>query len=92
MAPAARVMPVLVACQGCPEFGQVARDAAARLDERRQGESHWLGAAPARLAQLVTTVRSRYPVYAVEGCDKRCAETWLAGQGVRPQRRIIVRP
>lgn len=52
----------------------------------------WLGAPPARLAQLATTVRSRYPVYAVEGCDKRCAGAWLAAHGVRPQRRIIVRP
>jgi len=36
--------------------------------------------------------RARFPIYAIEGCDKACASAWLAGIGVRPLRRFILDP
>jgi uncharacterized metal-binding protein len=84
-----RPMPVLFACQGCSEFGRIAADVAAILDQRGFAESHWLGAA-ADEAQALSKARSRYPVYALDGCARRCARDWLASRGVKVQRHFIL--
>jgi uncharacterized metal-binding protein len=78
-------LPVLYACQGCPEFGQRARDFAASLDREGVAEMVWLGASN----ELSPT--ERYPVYAVDGCDKACALRWLAQRGITAERSYILR-
>lgn len=78
-------LPVLYACQGCPEFGQRARDFAAGLDAKGEAEMVWLGANPE------PAPTQRYPVYAVDGCDKACAVRWLASHGMTPERTFILR-
>jgi uncharacterized metal-binding protein len=83
-------MPVLFACQGCPEFGQAARDVGTILDQQRLCESHWIGAPAGDSSQLVSTARARFPIYALDGCAKHCAQRWLAGHGVRTQRHFIL--
>ena len=79
-----RPLPVAYACQGCPEFGQRARDFAAALDRDGVAEMVWLGAAK----ELTPT--QRYPVFAVDGCSKGCALQWLARQGIAAERSYIV--
>jgi uncharacterized metal-binding protein len=85
-----RAMPVLFACQGCPEFGQLAGEVGAQLDERRLAEAYWIGAPAANLRQLATTARSRFPVFALDGCARHCAKLWLAGEGVKAQRHFTL--
>ena len=71
-----RVMPVLVACRGCEADG-VAREAALELDRRGLGEAGVAETNPDK-------ARSRYPVYAIEGCAQACGRRWLAAHGVEP--------
>jgi uncharacterized metal-binding protein len=78
-----RPLPVLYACQGCPEYGQRARDFAATQDRARLGEMVWLGAAGE------ITPSQRYPVYAVDGCRKGCALRWLAEHGIIAERSYV---
>ena len=84
-----RAFPVLVACQGCAEFGQAARDVALLLDRRGCGDLAWLGATR-QLATLRTKVASRYPVYCLDACDKGCAQRWLAEARVAPQQCFVL--
>ena len=79
-----RPLPVAYACQGCPEFGQRARELAAALDRKGVAEMVWLGAAKE------ITPTQRYPVFAVDGCSKGCALKWLAQDGVAADRSEIV--
>lgn len=69
-------LPVLYACQGCAEFGQLARDVGAFFDQAGAVEMVWLGAK----GELKPT--QRYPIVALDGCGKACALRWLARQGV----------
>ena len=77
-------LPVLYACQGCPEFGQRAREFAASLDRDGVAEMVWLGAS----RELTPT--ERYPVYAVDGCGKKCALEWLARHGITAERSYVL--
>ncbi|HEU4350793.1 MAG TPA: putative zinc-binding protein [Burkholderiales bacterium] len=79
-----RPFPVLYACQGCPEYGQGARDLAQRLDRAGVGELIWLGSA----ADIQPT--ERYPVLAIDGCKKGCALKWLADHGVAAEGGYVV--
>jgi uncharacterized metal-binding protein len=79
-----RVMPVLVACRGCAEDAAANR-AALELDRRGLGEAQRAGSQPDK-------ARSRYPVYAVEGCEKACAKRWLATEGVEPVASFVLDP
>lgn len=77
-----RARPVVFACRGC-ERNSLAADVAVALDRR--------GLAEASLAGFdADKARSRYPVYAVEGCERACATQWLSGLGAAPQRCILV--
>ena len=69
-----RPLPVLYACQGCPQFGQTARDLGAKWAARGVAEMVWLGA-PAM-------PKHRYPTIALDGCAKACARAWLEQRGV----------
>ncbi len=84
MKSALRAMPVLFACRGC-EHDAPAREVARLLDRRGLGEAYLAGAEADR-------ARARFPIYAIEGCEKACASAWLAGIGVRPLRRFILNP
>jgi uncharacterized metal-binding protein len=77
-------LPVAYACQGCPEFGQRARNFAAALDRESVAEMVWLGAAKE------ITATERYPVFAVDGCSKGCALQWLAQRGIAAERSYVV--
>lgn len=72
-------LPVYYACQGCEEFGQRALEYA-----RGRGQVVWLGAPEAPL------LRERFPIYAVDGCDKGCARRWLERHGVKPDRSFVI--
>jgi len=79
-----RAMAVLFACRGC-ENERAAREAALELDRRGLGEAELAGA-------HADKARSRYPVYAVEGCAQACAGRWLAAQGVEPVASFVLDP
>ena len=85
-----RPLPVLFACQGCPEYGNRAHEVALALDARGFGEAAWLGTGAAAEPQLVSRARSRFPIYALDGCAKGCAAQWLARHGVTAQRQFAV--
>ena len=78
-----RPFPVLVACQGCPEFGQAARDVALLLDRRGFAESAWLG--DTQLGITRAKAKARFPIFCVDSCERACARAWLAREGVTPQ-------
>jgi uncharacterized metal-binding protein len=75
---------VLVACQGCPELGQAARDVALLLDRRGYAELAWLGARP-RLAMARAKAKTRFPIVCLDACERGCARRWLADEGIAPQ-------
>jgi uncharacterized metal-binding protein len=79
-----RPLPVLYACQGCPEFGQLAREAGARLERAGVAELVWLGAA------RECSPTQRYPVYALDACEKACALRWLQQRGVKVDRAWVL--
>jgi len=85
-----RPLPVLYACPGCPRYGQLARDVARLLDRRGLGEVVWLGQPSRHAAALATQARSRFPVFAIDGCADGCARRWLVDQGVTPQRLFVI--
>jgi uncharacterized metal-binding protein len=76
--------PVLYACQGCPEFGQTARDVGAFLDRGGFAEMIWLG------ASRNSKPTQRFPIFALDGCAKACARRWLAEHGVAAQRSYVL--
>jgi uncharacterized metal-binding protein len=76
-------LPVVYACQGCAQFGNAARDAGARLDRDGIAELVWLGAPGPRAT-------TRFPVWALDGCGKRCARRWLELHGVPVARSYVV--
>jgi len=78
-----RVMPVLVACRGCGR-DTAAWQVALELDRRGHGEAVQPGDAD--------KVRSRYPVYVIEGCAEACGKRWLATSGVEPAASFVLDP
>ena len=60
-----------------------ARDAGARLDRDGVAEMIWLGAPGARAT-------TRFPVWALDGCGKRCARRWLEQRDVPVARSYVV--
>ena len=69
-------LPVLYACQGCAEFGQLARDVGAFFDQAGALEMVWLGSG----RSLKPT--TRFPIFALDGCGRACARRWLEGHGI----------
>lgn len=80
-----RPLPVLYACEGCPQFGYAAPRVAQGLDRAGKAEMCWLGSrGPKPIA--------RYPVYSLDACERRCARRWLEERGVQVQRAILLSP
>ena len=82
-------LPVLFACQGCAPIGDLAHEVATVLGSRGFAEAAWLGASGAE-AELAEKARRRTPLYAIEGCAKRCAGHWLRRHGVTAERQFIL--
>ena len=85
-----RPLPVMFSCRGCPEYGNMACDVAAVLETRGFAENGWLGAPGSEEPKLTAKARSRFPVYAIDGCAKRCALQWLGSRGVKAKRHFIL--
>jgi uncharacterized metal-binding protein len=60
------------------------------LDSHGFAEATWLGEPGRDEQQLVAKARSRFPVYAIDGCARRCACQWLAARGIKVQRQFIL--
>jgi len=84
-----KARPVLYACAGCLSYGQVARDVARFLDRRGLAEASCVDAA-CEDAFVVLKAKSRFPVFALDGCAKACARHWLTRHGVPPQRYFVL--
>lgn len=82
---ALRPLPVLYACQGCPQFGQRARDYAQALERQGLGQLVWLG--DSRPSARPT---ERFPIFALDGCEKGCARAWLEARGITAERHLVV--
>lgn len=79
--------PVLYACSGCSQFGYSAPRVAQRLDERGLVEAVWLGATPQS-----RTVTTRFPILALDACEKGCARAWVESSGARAQQCFVLTP
>jgi uncharacterized metal-binding protein len=77
-------LPVLYACQGCAELGQLARDVGAFFDQAGTLEMVWLGSGRS------LTPTTRFPIFALDGCGKACARRWLEARGVTPERHWVL--
>jgi uncharacterized metal-binding protein len=77
-------LPVLYSCQGCPQFGQLARDVGAFFEQAGALEMVWLGDG----RKLEAT--QRYPVLALDGCKKACAVRWLEERGIVPESAYVL--
>ena len=75
---------MLFACSGC-ERSRAAAGVATALDARGVGEASVAGSDAPK-------ARARFPVYALEGCEERCAARWLCGLGVSVQRTFVLDP
>lgn len=77
-------LPVLYACQGCPQFGHLAREVAALLDATGVVEA----------VQLETSrhlkPKARFPILTLEACERRCARHWLEQHEVTPDREYVL--
>ena len=85
-----RSLPVMFSCKGCAEYGNMACEVADVLQSRGLVEAAWLGAPAAAQAGHVAKARARSPLYAIDGCAKRCALQWLSAQGAKARRHIIL--
>lgn len=65
----------------------MADEAARELDRRGQGDRVWLGGSQDMAS---TKAGSRWPVYALDGCDRGCARIWCEGLGRSPERSYIL--
>lgn len=80
-----RALPVLYACQGCPEYGYAAPRVAEALDRLGCVEAAWLGVP-------TEGVTSRFPIMTLDACPKRCAAAWVEARGRRVQRAFVLEP
>lgn len=80
-----RPLPVLYACEGCPEFGYSAPRVGQLLERRGYAELAWLGA---RGPKPLT----RFPVFSLDACERGCAKRWLEERGVQVQRALVLDP
>jgi uncharacterized metal-binding protein len=77
-------LPVLYACQGCAEFGQLARDVGAFFDRGGAVEMVWLGSG----RDLKPS--TRFPIVALDGCNRACARRWLEGHGITAESSFVI--
>lgn len=80
----------MFSCRGCAEYGNMACEVAAAIERRGLCEAAWLGAPPSEEARLAAKARTRQPLFAIDGCAKRCALQWLAGHGAKARRHFIL--
>lgn len=78
-------LPVLYACQGCPEFGYAAPRVAQALDNSGLAQAIWLGSAQAG-------VSGRYPVFTLDACEKGCARQWARERCGSVERAFMLEP
>jgi uncharacterized metal-binding protein len=78
-------LPVLYACQGCPEFGHAAARVAQSLDESGLAQAIRLGSAQAG-------VTGRYPVFSLDACEKGCARQWAREHCGSVERAFTLQP
>ncbi len=83
-------IPLVYACSGCPNVGQMANHFAVQLDQGRLAEmscTTGVGGgvlAPTRIAQ------SGRPILALDGCALSCAKACLARAGVEPTVHLVL--
>lgn len=75
--------PVIYACQGCPQFGELAHEVGTLLDRNGVAEMVWLGAPDLKR-------KSRFPAVALDGCNKACARRWLERHGIAAERSYVL--
>ncbi len=85
-----RALPVMFSCQGCAEYGNMACDVAGVLESRGLVEAAWLGAPASEEPGHIAKAHTRSPLYAIDGCAKRCTLQWLARHGAKAKRHIIL--
>jgi uncharacterized metal-binding protein len=78
-----RPLPVLYACRGCAEHGSAATQVAALVERAGLAETAWLGTPGLE-------PKTRFPIFALDGCADACALAWLARHGIRPERHYVM--
>lgn len=86
-----RVLPLVYPCAGCSSSASaIAAAVAGLLDRRRLGEACCLPGTAGTPAAELSRARSRFPVFAIDGCRDACAWRWLVRHGVTPQRYFVL--
>ena len=80
----ARPLPVLFACSCGTSAGRLAPRVAAALDRAGKAEAAAAAEVEAGMAQALTKARERFPVIALDGCERACARRGLERRGVTP--------
>lgn len=81
-------LPVVYACRGCASDGRTARRVTTALDQLGLAESCCMPGDGGDFS-CASRARSRYPIFAIDGCPEACALRWLKRLGITPQRHYV---
>jgi uncharacterized metal-binding protein len=85
-----KMLPVAFACSGCSSAGQLADHVVRHLDEQGLVEMGSIAGIGADEPLQLGKARSRFPIYAVDGCANACSRRCLERQGIKPLRHVVL--
>lgn len=89
-----KAIPVVYACSGCSNAGQMANVFAARLDRALWAEMGCLagvaGNVPEQMKNVCQAIKEGRPIWSIDGCACRCAEACLKQRDITPQHALVL--
>lgn len=87
-------LPMVYACSGCSNSGQMANVFASRLDRAQWAEMGCLAGVAGNVTELVNLIRRAIDdgrmVWAIDGCSWRCACACLAQRDITPDKSLVL--
>ena len=87
-------LPLVYACSGCSNAGQMANVFAARLDRAKWAEMGCLAGVAGNVPELMRQVRQAIDegraVWTIDGCVYRCAQACLNQRAITPQYALVL--
>lgn len=87
---ATKQMPIILACSGGSNVGQMSNRLAIELTKAGQGKMFCLAGVGAGLPGFVQPVKDAAEVVVIEGCPVGCAKKVLENVGVTPTRYVLL--
>ena len=85
-----KMLPVAFACSGCSSAGQLADHVVRHLDAQGLVEMGSIAGIGAHEPLQLAKARSRFPIFAVDGCANACGRRCLERQGIKPLRHVVL--